>query len=1123
MMRKYICFLLLFSFISVCIKSQSDGIQAPAIIPKSPEVTELERYGEYPVSEYTGIPGINIPLYTVKIKDFEFPISLDYHATGIQVTQEATWVGLGWNLLSGGCISISAVGAVDGSLAYASTSDWDYMLNYSKPYWQRQSMPLGVPTTFPVIDGSSFNFNGISQFDLLCMLNDNSRKEYKITREARLGGGERDIYNVSILGQSFKFSIHPTTGAYIYNGEKNKYKMEKQGDTWLLTDEFGYQYIFKNTDREMIYISGQYNSPQVSWYLSQIVYQGNILVEINYNKSALVQKLPILNESCDYLDGNKFREYRFASYTEAYHPLYISSIITPLDSIVFTTGSREDMRGALKLQEMKVMDRSSKTVQKRYEFKYDYFTGTTTGVGVSSIPDYVKKRLKLTQVVQWDNSNAKSIKYVFAYNESIALPCKTSFSQDFWGYYNGYINAYPGAFNPTNGTEFFSSNNTLLPTVNFIASGEELAPCLLNFTGADRRVNKDAITAGMLKSITYPTGGKTEFEFEPHILGNMPYPTEQSIAGGNYQIGDNGYPSFMPKSKSYQFDLERTVPRANVCVTIVGKNYDVSKMGEFYITLTVAAGSTSAKTYKYAITTEAQKEEFKKNKVVTITDQVDLPVGRVAFSTHIDPNLPNPNNYNLNNGVIGSLHFTYVKDNAIAEGTSLGGGLRIKKITNYTDNSIKASVKRYNYITKDGKPSGKLIHPMKFTDQYYTKEGLRPNRNYDLLNRINSSNVWNYSTSGCEAVVGYDRVEVENLSLDEKYSTGKRIIEFNNAAVINVYSEMDIFIPYNKTASVLNGKIASSIILNGNNDTINVEKNTYSVENMENNFINIREMKWLGDIPEFQLYSVIPVLMVYPTTNYTTYLKKKEEFAYFGTGKVNKTTEFEYDPSNYKVKKITETLDNSKKKITEYQYGVSNSALLAKNMVSVPIKETVSMNSTLIQTKTMNYNTSVNSGFGLALSNVAIKNGSNAEEIRLKYENYDNFGNPVYITKDGTNNVVYIWGYNYQRPIAEIKNITYSQLTGIISAADLNAIAKKPAPAAADMDRINNLRDNTALKDAHITTFWYQPMVGLIQIKDPAKKDVYFEYDTFNRLKSSYIIENGTKKIVEGYDYYVKQ
>ena len=268
----------------------------------------------------------------------------------------------------------------------------------------------------------------------------------------------------------------------------------------------------------------------------------------------------------------------------------------------------------------------------------------------------------------------------------------------------------------------------------------------------------------------------------------------------------------------------------------------------------------------------------------------------------------------------------------------------------------------------------------------------------------------------------------------------------------------------------------------------------------------------------------VPMLMAYPTTNYTVHLKKKEEIAYFGTNKVSRTTDYEYNPSNYQVKKITETLD-SKKKITEYQYGVENASLLARNMVSVPTKETVSIDKTHVQTKTTNYASPIGAySSSMAPSNITIQNGGNTAEVRLKYENYDKFGNPAYITKDDLTKIVYIWGYNYQYPIAEIKNITYSQLTNIISATDLDNIAKKMVPTTADMDKINNLRDNTNLKDAHITTFWYQPLVGVVQVRDPSKRDIFFEYDTFNRLKSKYTKEDGvTKKIVEGYDYYVKQ
>ncbi|MDR3056739.1 MAG: hypothetical protein LBU84_01195, partial [Prevotella sp.] len=58
--------LLLLSIFAINSYGQNNnGVNFPEIIPKSPEVKGMERYGEYPVSEYTGIPSINIPLYSI--------------------------------------------------------------------------------------------------------------------------------------------------------------------------------------------------------------------------------------------------------------------------------------------------------------------------------------------------------------------------------------------------------------------------------------------------------------------------------------------------------------------------------------------------------------------------------------------------------------------------------------------------------------------------------------------------------------------------------------------------------------------------------------------------------------------------------------------------------------------------------------------------------------------------------------------------------------------------------------------------------------------------------------------------------------------------------------------------
>ena len=57
------------------------------------------------MSEYTGTPNIRIPLLEVKSGDVSYPIELYYDASGIKVEQNATFVGLGWNLSYGGSIN----------------------------------------------------------------------------------------------------------------------------------------------------------------------------------------------------------------------------------------------------------------------------------------------------------------------------------------------------------------------------------------------------------------------------------------------------------------------------------------------------------------------------------------------------------------------------------------------------------------------------------------------------------------------------------------------------------------------------------------------------------------------------------------------------------------------------------------------------------------------------------------------------------------------------------------------------------------------------------------------------------------------------------------------------------
>lgn len=112
----------------------ADEITFPTVTPKSPEASAFQKYGETEINEYSGNPAISIPLYTLSYKGIEVPLSLTYDGGGIQVSQEASWVGLGWSLNVGGCINYVCQGGNDQWLGrYGSWKNDYYRILNSNP------------------------------------------------------------------------------------------------------------------------------------------------------------------------------------------------------------------------------------------------------------------------------------------------------------------------------------------------------------------------------------------------------------------------------------------------------------------------------------------------------------------------------------------------------------------------------------------------------------------------------------------------------------------------------------------------------------------------------------------------------------------------------------------------------------------------------------------------------------------------------------------------------------------------------------------------------------------------------------------------------------------------------
>src|SRR5262249_56896233 len=68
----------------------------------SPTAASLGKFGDVPVSLYTGIPDITVPLFTAHGRTLPVPIALHYYAGGVKVEERGGWVGLGWSLAAGG-------------------------------------------------------------------------------------------------------------------------------------------------------------------------------------------------------------------------------------------------------------------------------------------------------------------------------------------------------------------------------------------------------------------------------------------------------------------------------------------------------------------------------------------------------------------------------------------------------------------------------------------------------------------------------------------------------------------------------------------------------------------------------------------------------------------------------------------------------------------------------------------------------------------------------------------------------------------------------------------------------------------------------------------------------------
>lgn len=1024
-MKRSILSIVFFVFLIFSLKAQ-DLPKLSQIIPPSPNAAALGKYGDYPVSEYSGVPSISVPIYEIKLKGLTIPINLSYHASGNKVDDVASWVGLGWSLNAGGVITRSMHGLPD---------------EFSERGFISQA--LKFKTSLSQTDPVTYNF-----------LENIANQIYD---------SEPDEFFYNFLDKSGKFVM--TTG---YKPVLIPYKSININYTggFKIVDENGIQYFFdsKETTQAEPNDGGDLHSiiyPS-SWYLTKIISPSTRdSVYFDYSVSSYNYKSPS-SQSLTIAEIPSSTCY-ISPFSESFSFVHIQEL--KLKTIRFKTGRvefeafqpRTDVQGGQALTDVKIYNTES--LIKKFSLSYNYLSG----------------RLNLESLIEKNKFDEELPAYKFSYNTT-SLPPLESPSQDHWGYYNN------------------ASNVNLIPEMLYLQT-------LLK--GADRSVNPVTVKAGILEKIIYPTGGYTVFEY-----GSNTYGTDED----NKIVSDTVYSveNFVHKVECHGNITinagEITLGRAQFIKYNYGLGYenDICLGGSTAeITLTDSKGIIYRFDQGFGNIMKLEKGTY----------QVK---GRAECEGC--PRLER------------ILSFTYEKVAQSVKKYRLGPGLRIEKIIKYDgiNPSGMTTVFDYNFSVEQGRSSGALLTFPKY-DYYYSQLKSYaghggplepPLMTCDFYVRSSTNQAILGTTQG--GLLGYQEVTKKEFNGMNQIN-GSIISTYSFVPGIN-FTRFPFIPPVNPDH--LRGLLKNQKILDKNGILLKETLNEYVEVKIPNS--EVRAVKVAYGLKNLARTGVNSGTQfdapAYSYNSAWVYMSKSIEKDYFlnPQGLTSTLTTYEYNGRNLKPSMMK--VENSKQEnlMTNYYYPsdfvsvAPYDKMVDSNIVAPVVEQQLSKNGTL--------QTLVRTNFYSPFADVYLpknqtyKTNGYMLDTLVQFHAYDIFGNVLVRSKNRGPKECYIWSYGGNYPIAKIENADYSTVVSVLGGAI--AVEKFSNAVSPTKETVNAflapLRTATSLKQALISTFIFEPSVGMKSSTDSKNRTTYYEYDGFLRLKN---VKDQNGFIIKNYTY----
>lgn len=559
----------------------------PFSIP-SPNATDLGRYGDIPVSPYTGQPNISIPLYDFTIRGVRLPVTLNYQATGVMMNSLPGWTGHNWVLSAGGCITRLAQGDHD-EYIYAETLDYPlpyrshnyfnshhllqpsrFVSNNEEDYqWLVDSVRL-QQNDFDA-DIFQFNFMGISGKFFLG--NDGQWKVYS----------DANIEVIFDIRDSENY-IDPFIDKFP-NPNYQQYHVPQTIKGFVLRDDNGTQYYFggsKNYIEYSITLSDMSDREISSswladtWYLRKVVDRhGNLLYNFSYTRGKFITHICNHWESLFYQEWEDFNANHYHSNND--FP-FIARVISP----IYLTGI-----GMADNQHLIFYSEDiNKPMSDYYDLPRNFYYQLNQIIGIYSVyPCYYLQTddspytayqynsqntekhynplltsclRKLTRI-ESITSGIQGLSYYFTYNMSsrMHLTDLTLYGE------NEGVPSYPSGHNRYS---FKYNKFDYLPS-DYLTQQTDHWGYYTNHQ--DKSPNDTCAQYGMLKEIIYPTGGMTAFRYELNDYASYQSDDRQTMVSENGVAGGlriKTITDFEDSSKSKVLrsrDYRYTIPGTN--------------------------------------------------------------------------------------------------------------------------------------------------------------------------------------------------------------------------------------------------------------------------------------------------------------------------------------------------------------------------------------------------------------------------------------------------------------------------------------------------------------------------------------------------------------------------------